>query len=215
MSGSLRVTTTVGLRLVTLQDGAMVLPRFLLLAITRGGHPQFRASAGAKPSTARRGGRWPLAGWLAAALAVLVPLQVEAQGLPLPRFAALRADEANVRVGPGTDYPIQWVFVRAGVPVEITAEHDNWRRIRDADGAVGWIHRSLLTGARTVLITGGIQTLRRGPSQAATPVAKAEPGVLGRLRECNGDWCRIEVDGHRGWLPRTAVWGVYRDETPS
>ena len=152
--------------------------------------------------------------WLGAAM-TFVPVLAAAQELPLPRFAALRAAEVNVRVGPGTEYPILWVFVRDGLPVEIVAEHEHWRRIRDFEGALGWVHRSLLTGARTVLVVGSVWTLRRVPSVTAVPVARVEPGVVGRLRECGGDWCRIEFGDHRGWLPRAAVWGVYPDETPS
>lgn len=136
-----------------------------------------------------------------------------AQELPLPRWVSLRSDEVNVRVGPGTDYPIQWVFVREGLPVEITAESDNWRRIRDIDGDEGWVHRSLLSGARTVVVTGGIRTMWRTPdAYAAAPVLRAEAGVIGRLLECAGVWCRLEINGERGWMPRVQMWGVYPDE---
>ena len=137
---------------------------------------------------------------------------VAAQSLQVPRFVSLRADEVNVRAGPGTDYAIEWVYVRDGVPVEIIAEYDIWRRIRDIDGDEGWVHQRLLSGERTAVVTGGIRTLFRTSDRAGVPVAQAEPGVIGRLLECRGEWCRIEVAGHRGWLRRAEIWGVYPDE---
>ena len=136
-----------------------------------------------------------------------------AQGMPVPRFVSLHADEVNVRAGPGTDYAIEWVYLRDGVPVEIIAEYDIWRRIRDIDGDEGWVHQRLLSGARTAVVTGGIRTLFRTPDRGGVPVAQAEPGVIGRLLECHGYWCRLEVSGHRGWLRRTEIWGVYPDES--
>ena len=134
-------------------------------------------------------------------------------GAPLPRFAALRAAEANLRAGPGTEYPVEWVFLRRALPVEITAEYGQWRKIRDVDGSEGWVHKSLLTGRRSVLVTGGVRTLYRGPDAASAPLARAEPGVVGQLLACRDGWCRVEIGGHKGWLPRGHVWGVYDGET--
>ena len=137
---------------------------------------------------------------------------VAAQELPIPRWVSLRSNVVNVRVGPGRDYPILWVFVRDGLPLEITAEFDVWRRIRDIDGEEGWVHKILLSGARTVMVTGGIRTLRSAPDAYAGPVLQAEAGVIGDLLECAGVWCRLEIAGDRGWLPRVQLWGVYPDE---
>ena len=134
------------------------------------------------------------------------------QDLQVPRFVSLRADEVNVRAGPGTTYPIRWVFVREGLPVEITAEFENWRRIRDSDGAEGWIHQSLLSGTRTAIVTGGIRTLWRTPEPGAVRVLRAEAGVVGRLIECEDAWCRLEIEGRRGWLPRDEIWGTHPGE---
>ena len=134
-------------------------------------------------------------------------------GAPLPRFAALRSSEVNLRAGPGSQYPVEWVFLRRSLPIEITAEYGNWRKVRDVDGSEGWVHKSLLTGRRSVLVTGAVRTLRRTPAAAAAAVARAEPGVVGHLLLCGGGWCRIEIDGHKGWLPQTDFWGAYPDET--
>ncbi len=134
-------------------------------------------------------------------------------GLPVPRFVSLGSDKVNVRSGPGDRYPIVWQFVRRGLPVEITAEFEYWRRIRDQDGAEGWVHKNLLSGRRFALIAGGIRNLHDDPSQDSTVVMQAEPGVQGRLLNCKDSWCRMEVNGRRGWLPRMQLWGVYADET--
>ena len=132
---------------------------------------------------------------------------------PLPRFASLRAAEVNLRAGPGTQYPIEWVFQRRSLPVEILAEYGQWRKIRDADGSEGWVHKSLLSGRRWVMITGAVRTLRRSPSEAAQSVLRAEPGVLGRLLASDGAWRRVEIAGVKGWLPRGHLWGVLAGET--
>jgi SH3-like domain-containing protein len=140
--------------------------------------------------------------------------QRKGSGLPLPRFASLRSDEVNVRTGPGTRYPVDWVFKRKGMPVEIVAEYENWRKIRDWQGASGWVHQSLLTGKRSFIIAAKPASLHKTPAAAAEVVAKLEPEVMGEIRSCSGDWCRVRVSngGVSGWLERTAFWGVYKSE---
>jgi len=139
--------------------------------------------------------------------------QRKGTGLPLPRFASLRADEANVRAGPGTRYPIEWVFRRKGMPVEIVAEYENYRKIRDWQGASGWVHQSLLTGKRSFIIPAKPASLHKTPAKAAEVIAKLEPEVTGEIRSCTGDWCRVRVSsGVSGWLERTELWGVYKSE---
>jgi len=149
---------------------------------------------------------------LFAALCVL-PVATRAEtGLPVPRFVSLAADEVNVRTGPGTKYPIQWVFRRKGLPVEIIQEFEHWRRVRDWEGGVGWVHQSTLSGRRTALVTGALRTLRDEPDMGAPAVAHVEPGVVGRLLECRDDWCHAELEGYRGWLFRDHFWGAYPNE---
>ena len=134
-------------------------------------------------------------------------------GLPLPRFVALDADEVNLRLGPGEGYPIAWILAREGLPVEIVEEFDTWRKVQLHDGDSGWIHASLLSSRRTVLVAEDIRALRQSPDEAARIVLRAEPGVIGLLLDCDGGWCRVEIEGRRGWLQRSEVWGVLADET--
>ncbi len=132
--------------------------------------------------------------------------------LPLPRFVSLKGSEGNARRGPGLTHRIDWVFTRAGMPLRITAEYENWRRVEDAEGAGGWVHYSLLSGVRSVLVTLDMAELRDTPDDSAPVMAQAELGVVGRLLECNPDWCRVSLDGTRGWVLKTALWGVKADE---
>ena len=126
----------------------------------------------------------------------------------------MRAESANARRGPSLDQRVDWEFVRRGLPLEITAEYGQWRRVRDADGAGGWVHHALLSGVRTALVRGDAAVaLRAGPTEAAAVRAMAEPGVVGRLEACRNDWCEIAAGGVEGWLPRAALWGVGPDET--
>jgi len=134
-------------------------------------------------------------------------------GLPVPRFASIRAEEVNLRNGPGTSYPVEWVLTRPGWPVEVIAEYEHWRRVRDVDGTVGWVHQTMLSGRRTALVTGGIRTVRAEPAPEADPVLRAEPGVMAELLACIPGWCRVEIAGRRGWIERTAIFGVLEGET--
>lgn len=133
-------------------------------------------------------------------------------GLPVPRFTSLASNTVNVRVGPGKRYPISWVFTRSGWPVEIIAEYDLWRQIRDIEGATGWIHTSLLSGRRTILITGQRRPVYEDADESSAVVLLAEPRVLGKLLECNGQWCEVEIAGNRGWLKANHFYGVHENE---
>jgi SH3-like domain-containing protein len=135
-------------------------------------------------------------------------------GLPVPRFASLRSNEINLRAGPGTRFPVEWTYRRAGLPVEIVREFDTWRRVRDIDGVEGWVQQSRLAGRRTFLVRGTARVLRRAPDDRSSPVARLAPGVLGTLSQCEAasDWCEVSVAGARGFLRREAIWGVYPGE---
>jgi SH3-like domain-containing protein len=141
--------------------------------------------------------------------------QQSASGLPLPRFVSLRAEEVNLRTGPGVRYPIEWVITKRELPVEIIAEFDTWRKIRDSQGTDGWVHQTMLTGRRTMVVLGpGIKKLRRSDNDTAAPLVNVEAGVIGRLLQCprNSEFCRVEVEGYQGWLRREEFWGVYKGE---
>jgi len=133
-------------------------------------------------------------------------------GLPLPRFVTLRADEVNLRTGPGTRYPIDWVYRRSGMPVEIVDEFDTWRRIRDWQGTEGWVHQSMVQGQRGILVTGKRHTLRRRPEAGSPGVALIDAGVVGVLQRCQGDWCEVSLGGFTGWLQRAAFYGLFPGE---
>jgi len=131
----------------------------------------------------------------------------------LPRFASLRAGEINVRTGPGVRYPVEWVFVYRHMPIEIVAEFDTWRKVRDWQGTEGWVHRSMLSGRRTAIVTTGRRSIRDVPARNANVVAEVEERVVGRLLECKPQWCRVEFAGLKGWIRRAVIWGVYDGET--
>ena len=145
---------------------------------------------------------------------------VEATGkttLPVPRFVSLKSDKVNVRKGPSTDQSIVWVFSRAGLPVEVIAESDNWRRVRDSEGADGWVFHSLLSARRTALVTPWSKGDERVPlynsdSTSSRAVAELQSGVLGNVLSCDGDWCNISVDDYSGYVQQDKLWGVYKGE---
>lgn len=134
-------------------------------------------------------------------------------GLPLPRFASLRANKVHLRTGPGIRYPVDWIFVQRHMPIEIVAEFENWRKVRDWQGTEGWVHRTMLSGKRTAVVKGGVQPLRRKPDSNAAMTARVMEKVIARILECEGQWCRVEIDKQRGWMRRAHIWGVYGNET--
>ena len=154
-----------------------------------------------------------VAGLALGGVARTVKAAPEGTGLPLPRFVNLRANEANMRTGPGVQYPVEWVFVRPDLPLEVIAEYRTWRKVRDWQGTEGWVHQSMLSGRRTAIVTTGRRALHDKPEREARIVAEVEERVAGRLLECRAQWCRVEIAGLRGWIRRAVIWGVYKDET--
>jgi len=137
-------------------------------------------------------------------------------GLPVPRFVSVKSKPANVRVGPGVRYPLQWTFVRRFVPVEVTAEFGQWRRVRDWDGSEGWILGAFLSGRRTALVApwqhGKTAPLRSRAASAARVVAQLQDKVLVSVEGCDGRWCEVRVKGKDGFVRQTQLWGVYPGE---
>ena len=137
-------------------------------------------------------------------------------GLPLPRFVSLKADKVNVRKGPSSDHDVAWVFQRKGLPVEIIAEFENWRRVRDSDGEEGWILQSMLSGKRTAVVApwrnGQPLPLFSSSSESSSVVARLESGVLGSVKTCDGMWCELDAGGYDGYAKQDLLWGVYPGE---
>lgn len=132
----------------------------------------------------------------------------------LPRFVSLRSDDVNMRVGPGTKYPIEWVYKRRDLPVEIERQFEVWRWVRDADGIQGWVHEATLMGRRSFIVQKDDATLRADASDSASAVAILKPGVIGRIRSCKpaSNWCDVQTGSYRGYLRRDQFWGVLPDE---
>lgn len=142
-------------------------------------------------------------------------------GLPMPRFVSLKADRVNVRRGPGTEHGIDWVFRRAGLPVEVIAASDIWRRVRDSEGSSGWVLAALLSNRRTALVvpwevkpdTALPQvSLKTDARDSAEDVARVEAGVLANVRSCDGRWCYVSVASLTGYIQQPRLWGVYKGE---
>ncbi len=132
--------------------------------------------------------------------------------LPIPRYVSLKAAESNVRRGPSLSHRIDWVFQRRNMPLRITAEHGHWRRVEDRDGFGGWVHYSLISGNRTVLVERDMLPLYTRPDPGTPVVAALEIGVIAELGECGPEWCRLRSGGYRGWAEKSALWGVEADE---
>ena len=141
---------------------------------------------------------------------------VTSSGLPIPRYVSLKSDHVNVRAGPTKDNDVAWVFTRSGLPVEITAEFENWRRVRDSEGAEGWVYHSLLSGRRTAVVTmkskDDLAPLYDRANSSGAVTARLQAGVIAHVKTCDSHWCHIIGDGFEGWIEQQRLWGVYADE---
>ena len=144
------------------------------------------------------------------------PRPLGPSGLPIPRFVSLKAEKVNVRRGPSSDHAVAWVFQRKGLPVEIVAEFENWRRVRDSDGSEGWILQNMLSGKRTAVIApwkqGQSLPLRSSAGETGGLVAKIGTGVVADIEACDGNWCELTAAGYDGYVEQTQLWGVYPGE---
>jgi SH3-like domain-containing protein len=137
-------------------------------------------------------------------------------GLPLPRFVSLKFDRVNLREGPSKDHRTTWIYERAGLPMEITAEFGTWRKVRDSDGTEGWVLHTVLSGRRTAIVApwkkGEVFTLYSGPEGDSGAAARLEAGVIANIRSCDGKWCEIFGEAFDGYMEQTLLWGVYPNE---
>jgi SH3-like domain-containing protein len=133
--------------------------------------------------------------------------------LPLPRFVSIKSNEVNARTGPNIRYPIRWVYVKKGEPVELVAEFEQWRKIRDKKGDEGWVHESMLSGKRKVIIIGDKpQKVYIDQDASTNGVFLIEPDARASLISCHKEWCEIEAEDYKGWIERKKIWGVYSNE---
>lgn len=140
----------------------------------------------------------------------------QAAKLPVPRYVSLKADRVNVRIGPTKNHEVAWVYMRAALPVEITAESENWRRIRDWEGAEGWVYHSLLSGRRTAIVAPKskqeLVPLHDASDAVSAVTARLQAGVIGSVKACSGTWCHITGEKFDGWIAQERLWGVYPNE---
>ena len=158
-------------------------------------------------------------GWLGATVSsgfTAKDTAVTTSGLPIPRYVSLKSDHVNVRAGPTKDNDVAWIYTRAGLPVEITAEYENWRRVRDSEGAEGWVYHSLLSGRRTAVVTmkrkDDLATIYDSADPSSAVAARLQAGVLAQVKHCGSGWCHISGSGFDGWIEQQRLWGVYSDE---
>jgi len=137
-------------------------------------------------------------------------------GLPIPRYVSLKSDHVNVRAGPTKDNDVAWVYTRVGLPVEITAEFENWRRVRDSEGSEGWVYHSMLSGRRTAVVTmkskDELAPLYDRADPSSAMAARLQAGVVTQVKKCSNGWCRVTGNGFDGWIEQQRLWGVYEGE---
>jgi SH3-like domain-containing protein len=125
-----------------------------------------------------------------------------------PYWASVSAGEARMRTGPGRQFPASWLYQRSGLPVKVIDTYPSWRKVEDPDGTQGWMQANLLSPQRTGLVIGDVRPLRERPASNARIIFRAEPGVVGRISDCNSGWCRLDVKGRMGYIEIAHIWGA-------
>ncbi len=142
--------------------------------------------------------------------------QLGPSGLPIPRFVSLKAEKVNVRKGPSSDHPVAWVFQSKGLPVEIIAEFETYRRIRDSDGTEGWILQNMLAGKRTAVVApwrkDQMTALHVSADATSGLIANLSSGAMADIKSCDGNWCKITVSDYSGYVEQSMLWGAYPGE---
>ena len=155
--------------------------------------------------------------FLVSSIVISSPIEVSGQkakkGKLVQRFASIRANDVNVRAGPGVRYPVKWKFVQRHAPIEVIAQYDTWRKIRDWEGGEGWVHRAMLEYKRSLILTGVQKTMRRRPSDSAPAIARLSTKMIVLVKRCDLDWCYVSAHDHEGWISRKGLWGLYPQET--
>ena len=150
---------------------------------------------------------------LAAVLGLSVTSAEAQKDRQTPYWASISASKAMMRSGPGRNYPATWLYLRADLPIKVVETYPNWRKLQDPEGATGWMLVRLLSDARTAMVTGTDVRPLHARAEEGSPVRyRAEPGVIGRIEGCDGGWCEINIDGRRGFIRETFLWGVDREE---
>ncbi|NNE86897.1 MAG: aspartyl-trna synthetase [Silicimonas sp.] len=144
--------------------------------------------------------------------AVVASERGKVTNLPIPRYVSLKAEKGNARRGPSLSHRIDWVFQRRNMPLQVTGEHGHWRRVQDRDGQGGWVHYSLISGARHVIVEADMTPLYVKPDASSPVNAYVEAGVVARLGKCDLDWCRVSAKGSKGWASKRTLWGVLPEE---
>ena len=130
-------------------------------------------------------------------------------GQPVPRYVSLKFGEVNARAGPGDDYKLLWTYRTRGLPVQVIAETDDWRRICDPEGSVAWVHQRTVDNRRTVMrVEAQGLPLHRGPDERSPTVAVLDGRSLATFDACKKDWCQVTAGRARGWAPAAALWGT-------
>ncbi|WAT18482.1 SH3 domain-containing protein [Aurantiacibacter sp. MUD11] len=146
---------------------------------------------------------------LAVIASIFAATPAVAQDVELPYWASIDTEVANMRVGAGEQFPIEWVYTREGLPVKVIRLMQGWRYVQEPDGTTGWISASLLSRERTAIVTGdGLAPMRAEPGDGSALKWNLEPGVLGLLGDCQDGWCELDVDGHAGWVEQRRLWGA-------
>lgn len=143
---------------------------------------------------------------------VLIGPTFAAQKNPVPRFVSLKSKEVNVRVGPGPNYPVEWIYLKAGLPVEVIAEFDTWRKIRDIEGTEGWVHQNMLSFKRHAIVQSPESLMYPQETTTSTPLVRLQKGVVVELLKCRNEWCQVSTHDFKGWVQRSSLWGHYPQE---
>lgn len=129
----------------------------------------------------------------------------------LPKFMSIKVSEANLRAGPGTNFPIELIYVKKHLVIEVVDAFDNWYKVLDEEGNTGWLHKSLVSSRRYFVVKNDSAKLYKNPKNNIE-LLFLETGLRGKIESCRNDWCKVKIKKYSGWLQKIDIWGVYQNE---
>ena len=123
-------------------------------------------------------------------------------------YLILKNNKANVRYGPGFDYPIKFVYKKKNFPVKVIDKKENFRRIIDFKKNNGWIHTSQLKKGKSFILLKN-QILFSKPTKYSKPILKISKGRLLLVKKCKKNWCKVKTENYFGWIRTNNIWGKY------
>ena len=120
---------------------------------------------------------------------------------------SLKNDEVYLRQGPSFEYPIKLIYKKKYLPLVVVDRSDVWRKTKDLENNLGWIHISQLSKKKSAININNNSIVYKKPTIYSKPIVKLELGRLVLIEKCKVKWCKIKSGKYTGWILKNFLWG--------